>query len=1147
MSGINVRDDATPPFGGQSMQSFLDKMGACFNNWSTTDSILNQGILLSKTRFSTNSRHLSFLKRASQRADRVGPYTMLCHVRFERDMKVKGKTVYLIRGGLIVSSKSNICKFLGSNFHTKIGTRPPKQLSQSGVYWENLNGPATDERCLGYPSYPHPYVDIDISLPQESKIDFDDVYKHVHGGIEKLTSSFLTSGVPPVNAYAFAIFYNHRSKTAKGQLCKKFSFHIHWYQLVCGTLDALRRRVARVSPPLPIEGDGGGLVESATLPLFDPSVYSPSQLFRLPFCGKGDDPAAALLPIRAIKNAAGLWAPEVDDLQVTSMAEWISRSCTHTTNPLTYVMVEEQDHPLPPTFEQLPPVRQAAGQPRVSFTDERDWMEFMGPVTDKFILPNYVSYRQTQALKKGASAVLLPDINAIEIRSRVRLPNYPCTFQIEPVGDCFCEYDEGATRYCHKEARNCVSYLVDYYKGRIAQMCKACKKPRGLHWYSFIQVPSLKFNIIPSDETNNTTSEYVDCSDQSKVMEFFTKFFSEVILTCLDSKKVMVYDKARGIWFDGSHASFLVAQLQRRLNTYFEKYRQRWTMTKTVELLRELPASMTAEEREDAELKLRATEKKQLRKSVRFWDVQLGQRKNILEYLALEAVEHRVESMETGYDHLVPLKNCKAIDLFTWEEVDMKPEHHFTSCLNADLIPLTDDRCDAFLEWQGQVCCRDDEYLEWKLRVFGVSMTLFKFDRSFYMPLGPLGRNGKSSEAFLLGQLMTNTAPFRGTQISREYLSKQAQDGKSAAAPDTELLNMAHKTYLVVDECRDTMIDGALIKTLVSGDRSHARALYSNELNPVDNKGSLWLIANKTLKLDYSDPALMTRIRIMPYNAEWVDDPVQTRKKLSLAKASHVHQSVGSFKEDSLVHWRDAMATVCLHALHLYFCSLPKAHGSKTVPMHLTGFPVPKAVQQFTKATIEMQQPLLAFLNAYIGTCKNGETMVPVTVAFKNFRAFAHNENNTNMMKQSRVGFESDLKKHHINVLVLNGENVLDGHYLKKEVEVEKSGRDNGWTDADIPGPPDPTKPTVEWFKSPSKRPREVIFKYIYILVFLLYYYLYISGIFPPFTYNIHFTLHSRHSRESLECLECSVYITVGEGGGINSAGIISKYGLAVG
>ena len=115
----------------------------------------------------------------------------------------------------------------------------------------------------------------------------------------------------------------------------------------------------------------------------------------------------------------------------------------------------------------------------------------------------------------------------------------------------------------------------------------------------------------------------------------------------------------------------------------------------------------------------------------------------------------------------------------------------------------------------GQVCCGDEEYLVYKLQIMGLSLTMFDFDRAFYMPLGPIGRNGKSSESVLFNEVTMGTTPARGYYISREYLIKAGQDRKGANSADTVLMDLSNKTILIADECRDTNLDGALIKTLV--------------------------------------------------------------------------------------------------------------------------------------------------------------------------------------------------------------------------------------------------------------------------------------------------------------------------------------------
>lgn len=1070
MTTIPVPADAVTPFGGQPMSTFMDKIKFPPFYWSSHRDIIKNGVMMSKDRFGTHAKHTEMLRKVAKIADKNGPYTNMAHLKFERLVKPsKGSPFWNVRGGLMFSSKSNLCRLVSQVIKGDINLGRSTEFTQIGLYWENLHGPSGDTKYLDYPSFPHPYVDIDLLFPEERKVEFSDVYPFVYEGISALSESFAQSDGKE-HSHEYAIFFNQRSTQKNKQNMNKFSFHIHWYALVCQSISHLKERVFCFSPHMPIvspDGENPKLIPGESDTLFDMSVYKPSQLFRLPFVGKGGDASAKMTPIEVIK-VDDEWTyklhPDIENVEL-----WLKRSCTHTNNPTDYVMLKEQTHVRPTSFEPLPPPP-IVQRFRYTEQDTTEWMDFMSPIVKKFILPNWTAFRQRLALKLNATTIS-PDLDSVALRSEIRLPQYPCTFQYEPVADCFCEYDTRPnSKYSHKEGRNCVSYYIDFLYGKIAQQCKACEKPDGLRWYSFIQVNSLTFDILGHDENQSMQTDIIMCKDPCKVSDFFVRFFSEEILRCNDTKRVMVFNRERGIWFDGTDATFLGVRLERKLNTMYENYRKRWIFAKTEQLIIQATDTLEDAELESAIEKIKNEQKKQLGKIPKLWKMEGGQRKTLLEYLSFEYVAHVVDSMEKDNAHLVPLLHANAIDLYTWQVVDMKPEHHFTSCLNAELIPLQDERCKQFLEWQRQVCCFDEEYLQWKLLVFGISMTLFKFDRAFYMPLGPIGRNGKSSEAFLMSKILCDHSPFRGCQISREYLCKTAQDNKTASAPDSELLHMCHKTYLVVDECRDTQIDGALIKTLVSGDRSHARALYQNDMVPVDNNGSLWIIANKVLKLDYSDPALMNRIRIMPYAAEWVDDPAETRKKLSIDKAMNIHQSIGTFKEDYLVKWRDAMVTVCLHALHRYFAGLPKKEGSSTIPKQLQQFPVPTAVRQYTKQTIAAQQPLLLFIQKYLRINRGGENPVSLSVAFNNFRVFAQNENNVALMKTNRLSFEGDLAKNHINIIDIGGDKFLEGRSLKKECVLLKPGEDYG------PGFTSSVAPDVDWNNGGKndngKRPR---------------------------------------------------------------------------
>jgi len=187
---------------------------------------------------------------------------------------------------------------------------------------------------------------------------------------------------------------------------------------------------------------------------------------------------------------------------------------------------------------------------------------------------------------------------------------------------------------------------------------------------------------------------------------------------------------------------------------------------------------------------------------------------------------------------------------------------------------------------------------------------------------------------------------------------------------------------------------------------------------------------------------------------------------------------VDTFKQDVLKPLRDALVTTSLWALHQYFMEMPKKEGSGE-PSTLRAFPVPKVVQDFTDDHKARQVPFLAFLKKHIGVCVAGVRYkpLPLAFAFTQYLAFARNENSVSMTRLSKGTFQLELQKQQIEVKETNDSKkvkVLDGRYLKEEVEDEKVTGDNsrdGWRPA--PPPSCLQQPDVQWFPEEDNRKRK--------------------------------------------------------------------------
>jgi hypothetical protein len=999
------------------------------NNFMHDPATLKMGVLITNERQKSNKTQQKMLHTLLfDHADREGTVSMLAHLKFNRESK-KGDIMY--RSGMIVSSRANLCSFVAATFLNETNKKS-HDLLMNGLFWDQSHKEDI---------FPHPYVDVDLKLKGSELRPFREWYGSIGEAIQLLCKQFeeLGGGVASNNTTLFGA--TRVCENLNGATYTKYSVHCHWPDLVCQStilLGQIVSEVNAVAPRLPTTDDAGLIVEGTEL-VFDTKVYNArNQLFRLPFCGKSGELKAALFPFETKKNPD--WVYKLSDtISRASIASFVNKSCTHTNNPSKYIMIQREITPGPAHAQSRAFIQSGPGE----MQDNSKWLDFMGPIIDKIVLPKWVAHRQRLMHSHGVSG-RIPQPDKILLASMTRIPTFTASFQYEPKNDCFCEYDTRASSpYLHRPGA--VTYIVDVQAGKIAQNCFNCRGMQGfkLKWTNFINVNSLAFDLLPAEDQYIGCCDFVSVKPFTPQVKFFMTFCEKDICFVAETKTVMAYDQATGVWHAGSDGNRIILALIDEMNEKYHKYAMAFVGEVTKKLNSELEAmELTATEKLKKKKKIKADCFKKIQKIGGIWAPSLEQRRKLTDFLVQEACPHRVETMEP-FAHLVPLLDCKAINVYTWLQVDIKREHYFTSRLNATIINEQDETMAAFKEWQLQVCSGDKEYMEWKLQVMGLSLTMFIFDRAVYCPLGPKGRNGKSSEIFLFSEITQRAKPHRGMFIGREYLTKGAQDRKNAAAPDTTRMMMQDKTVLIVDECREAPVDGALVKSLVSGDKTSARNLYEKETTNVQSKGSLWMISNKVLPFDYEDIALCNRLRIMPYDAVWVTDVAATNTtcKNDIKKAMYVFQEDASFKENKLSMWGDAMTTTCLFALHVFFKLLPRDPADPTRPLKLQSLPIPACVKKLTEKVILSEHELLSFVKEHLAETKAGQKDIRLDVAWYNFRVFSRNKTGRPKIA-TLTKFEGALGRADMIIKDPNMSGLdkyIEGYYLAKEaISLEK-------------------------------------------------------------------------------------------------------------
>ena len=1028
-----VNAGAKAPFGGQSMQELLDRLNFVREKDHFVMDALMWGVFMTSARWYCDKPHKEFLrKKLYGVADKVGQQTLICTASFDRPgFKGRGKGVGVVfnpRAGKLFASRGRICEFLAAQYMSeKAGlaslTTAVKQ-KETGFYWDHSD-------ALPEVLYVHPYADIDIQV-DKGECKFSDVFGPVFELI-KLMDAFCKEKGAVEHVKVLILMNNRQMKDGKTE---KWSFHIHWPEIVMANVTNLQALMLSFNNDVPRQPNGTFLVDTKT-------YSSSNQLFRMPYCGKMGDSGAVLLPINP-SNIVGKGWHFVESKQ----APWsvLNDSCTFTNTPTAYVDVVCTSVHRSIGLKVVRP-RGVVEKVDEDVNEYARWMNFWYPVLREFVIPSFIKFRQVNAKMMGV-VCSFPSDKPVG-RKMLRLADWPCSFRVEVEGDTYCEYDHGATKFVHSYNSNATSYVVDLKSGRICQQCNKC---RGYvkKWYNFITAGKLTFEILDTKQMECESSAIVIVKKNTNIIPFVLHFFRDSILYVKSTREVMAYNKDTCVWVSGDEGNSIVLQKINELNAVYGEYLMarniqikiatmaEWLVTNP----REQVGGIQYQEFEEKQVELcrNANDKNGV-----IWSLSIPQRCTVLKALKPDFHPHAVDEMEP-FPHLVPLNDGMCVDVYTFTTRSMVSTDYFVGHLNAKLLSLFDQQVVDFKKWQEMLCCGDPAYVEYKLRIMGLSLTLLDFDRAFYVPLGTSGRNGKSSESFLFDKICISTNPARGYYLPREYLTQGGQNRKGNNAPDTALIEMQHKCVLIADECRDVLLDTTLIKTMVSGDKASGRNLYETQRSVVSCQGKLWIIANNTLKLDYGDSALMDRLRILPYSAMWVNDPEEAKAKMTdVSKKMWVFKNDSYFKEKVLSMWGDAMVTTCIYALHLFFAGLPRDPDNVQRPLKLETIKAPPAVVAFTKEVIARENPVAMFVQKFMATTKGDEEWALLDNVFANYQRLGRNVNSTRMKNMDRSKFTETLLKQ--GVYVVEDENFVSrvsGYKMAREVPILCASDANG-------------------------------------------------------------------------------------------------------
>jgi len=167
-----------------------------------------------------------------------------------------------------------------------------------------------------------------------------------------------------------------------------------------------------------------------------------------------------------------------------------------------------------------------------------------------------------------------------------------------------------------------------------------------------------------------------------------------------------------------------------------------------------------------------------------------------------------------------------------------------------------DETWDAFLERVQP----DAEVRDFLQRAVGYSLTGLTTEEALFFGYGA-GATGKST---FMATLLGNASSYGDVSKFATFLADRTASGGSPREDVTRLIGL--RTVACNEVNKNTKFNGALVKTLVSGETYVARVPYSQHSISFDPIFKLWLFANDRPRIDYDDEAAFRRFYVVPFD-----------------------------------------------------------------------------------------------------------------------------------------------------------------------------------------------------------------------------------------------------------------------------------------
>lgn len=223
-----------------------------------------------------------------------------------------------------------------------------------------------------------------------------------------------------------------------------------------------------------------------------------------------------------------------------------------------------------------------------------------------------------------------------------------------------------------------------------------------------------------------------------------------------------------------------------------------------------------------------------------------------------------------GLDRHPTLLACRngVLDLETGRL--LKPDRGLYLTMGSQLdFPGLHVRSDWWDDLLQKVFCGDEEMIHYFGQTMAYSVTGLRANKDFFCALGPLADNGKSTVFNAIKEAVGSIA----TTIRVEVLLEKDKRGNSGPDPDLMVLD-GLRLGIASEASNKQKFSVEQIKAITGDDGIRARAMYS-DTKLLRSNVKLWLHTNKVPQMSDNDDGFTRRLRLLPFNAQFVRDPAE--------------------------------------------------------------------------------------------------------------------------------------------------------------------------------------------------------------------------------------------------------------------------------